>query len=410
MKEHKRFAVLSSGALAAAIGLVVWIGVGGATPVAAATVFDRFKDAIQRSLTIRMEGIDLGTVAVDGQLVLNRSPNGSQEDALYAEVHVLMRADNRDWNDLDAVLVIRQTADDAWTYCRGNGGTSSEPYLAEPTEYLTRGESWDEFVDEPLRNFGDMPLALGFSSGDSHVTYRFRSYQRDYVEQLLRFLLSISRSETAGEVMSMIEASADTVDLQKINGRTYVLTASGIDHVGDLGLPLPSVPDVDALLKDVVWQLTYDSAKKQIVWQSIPQWPEQLHLAGIAHDRSKLELPTESAEALIAHFKSLAREVIVEENSDTLRTITVVGYPLPTSTAPRERRAEAVPALMRGVTLTIHYDAEAQAITWAEFRGVGSPQGRIILEIDRVELDPARLSPEYWVTSDTADTFDLQDR
>ena len=57
--------------------------------------------------------------------------------------------------------------------------------------------------------------------------------------------------------------------------------------------------------------------------------------------------------------------------------------------------------LMEAMTLSIYYDAEANRVTRAEFSQVGSPTGRIILEIGRVELDAEKLTPDYWTSSAT---------
>ncbi len=53
------------------------------------------------------------------------------------------------------------------------------------------------------------------------------------------------------------------------------------------------------------------------------------------------------------------------------------------------------------MTPSIYHDARTESVTRAEFNHVGSPQGRIMLEIGRVELDPDRLNPDYGITEHT---------
>ena len=60
-----------------------------------------------------------------------------------------------------------------------------------------------------------------------------------------------------------------------------------------------------------------------------------------------------------------------------------------------------MPALLDTMSLSLYYDAETKTVTRAEFSGIGSPKGRMTLEIGRVDLDLARLRPDYWVTSHT---------
>jgi len=396
MKQHKWFAFLTSSAAAAIIIVAVWLGVAGATPVSAAAIFDGFKAAVQRALSIRLEGIDLGTVTVNGDLILDRSPHGSRDDTRYAEVHVLLKADDPEWNDLDAVIVIYQSPDNAWQYCRGNGGSCAEEFHVDPTEYLIEGEAWDDFVNEPLESFGGMPLRLSFSAGDSGVTYRFMRHQRAYVEQLLRFLLDISSAETTGELIEELQAAAGSIHVEQKGEAVYVLEASGFGRIEALEVTDVPLPHVDTLLQDVIWELRYDLTARQIVGTSIKGWPAALREAGIISGSGRVDLPTESAETLVHHLKGLAHKVDVEETGENIRTIRVVGYPLPLDTSSRDWRDQIMRGLLDDMTLSIYYDAEARSVTRAEFHGVGSPEGRIILEIGRVKLDPARLSPGYW--------------
>ncbi len=408
MKAHKRFSLLTSGALAATIALAFWIGVDGAARVSAASILDDFKTAVRKTLSIRMEGIDLGSVTVDGEIVLDRSPEEPGNDTLYAEVHVLLKADNDSWDDLDAAIVICQTPDDSWHYCRGYGGTlrlsdKAGARRAELAEYLVKGEAWSDFVERPLDSFGCMPLEQRFAVGSDAVAYRFQKHQRDYVEQLLRFLMDIGGAETAGQLIEQLQ-SAGSIVVKLVDGGDYVLHASNFGRIGGLGLTDPQLPDdPTSLLEEVVWEITYDLTDRRIRGWSTNNWPERLAELAVYvdHDLIGTDLPIESAEALIEHLEDFAHAVEVEQESDTILTIRATGYPLPLDTTALEWRNQRMRPLIDAMTLSIYYDAQTESVTWAEFNHVGSPEGRIMLEIGRVELDPDRLNPDYWITEHT---------
>ena len=57
-----------------------------------------------------------------------------------------------------------------------------------------------------------------------------------------------------------------------------------------------------------------------------------------------------------------------------------------------------MPKLMEGMELSVYFDADAGTVRRAEFRNIGSPGSRITLELGDVELDPARLEADGWVT------------
>ena len=98
---------LTTGALAAAIALFALWGPGAATPVSAQMVLTQFREALSGALTIQLEGIDLGTSLIHGDIILDRKGPKSDPatDTMYSEVHILLKADNPQWNDLDSVVI-----------------------------------------------------------------------------------------------------------------------------------------------------------------------------------------------------------------------------------------------------------------------------------------------------------------
>ncbi len=124
---------------------------------------------------------------------------------------------------------------------------------------------------------------------------------------------------------------------------------------------------------------------------------------GVDYDKlSELDLPTESADALVKYLEQTARKVEVDRSSWLGRwKIRVTGYPLPLQTRGLDWAADVMPKLMHGMELSVYFDADAGTVRRAEFRNIASPGSRITLELGQVELDPARLEPDRWVTEYT---------
>ena len=91
VQRHKPMALLTGSAAAAALTFAVWLGVGGSTPVSAATILHNFKTGLAEAVTIRIEGVDLGNVTVDGEIILDRATGEANEktDTFYSELHVV---------------------------------------------------------------------------------------------------------------------------------------------------------------------------------------------------------------------------------------------------------------------------------------------------------------------------------
>ncbi len=415
MRTLKRLAFATTG-IAAALVLGFWLTVGHATPVTAATIFDGLRAALAQSLSMRIADIDFGNVQVSGDIVLDRAGPGPQDDTQYAEVHVLMKADNPAWNDLDAVLVIAQTPTDAWQYCRGNGGSCggapgellSNLFGAPPpapshrvtfTEYLIRGRAWNDFAQQPLDQFGAMPCSLGFSVGDSAVSYTFRLEQRMVVEQLLRFLLQLSDTGTADQVIAGLKQAASDVSVERTGPTTYALRAGHFARIGELEFVAPVVPDVSALVRQTLHEFRYDPQTGDVPWtQTSP--PAEIGATGVDVIADHRDWPTKQPDALIAYLEARAARVEVDRTNPRQWVFRVTGYPFPTSAAGPEWLGRFVQSLRDSLTLAIDYDSAARTVRRAEFRGIG-PAGRITLDIGQVALDPARLKSDYWTTPAT---------
>jgi hypothetical protein len=398
MKRYGRFAVATSG-LAAAIVLAVWLSLGQTSAVSAATIFDTFKTALAQSLSIHVAGIDFDNARVNGDIVLDRPGPGVENDTQYAEVHVLLRADNPEWNDIDAVLAICQTATDAWQYCRGNGGSATARGHATPTEYLVQGIGWRDFARQPLDHFGGMPLELDFERYGSKVAYLFTREQRIVVEQLLRFLLELSNAETTDEVIAGLKAAAGDVRVERRDPSTYVLRATRFARLGELELVEPVAPDVSDLLKQVVFTFHYDLASQRIT-STRTQPPRGLYETGVAIRHDTSAFPLAAPDELVTFLQQRAVDVQVDKSGAGEWVFRVTGFPFPTDTSGLKWLGQYLRALRDSLNLSIYYNADSRAVQRAEFEGIG-PSGRIALNIGQVELDPARLKREYWITPET---------
>jgi hypothetical protein len=402
-RVYRRFVLATSG-LAAAIAVLLWLALGEARPVSAATVFHHFKKAVAQSLSIRLEDLDLGTVRIQGTIAVERGAPGAADDRRYAEVHVLLKADNPAWNDLDAVLVACQTPNEAWQYCRGTGGGfDQEIGRVVPTEELRLGRGWDDFARHPLDDFGAMPVQLRFRDEDNQVTYRFFTEQRALVEQLLRFLLDLSDVETADALIEDLRRSPGEVRVERMDGTLQVLRATRFSRIGPLKLEEPKLPDVNELLTQVVWTIRYDPASKCVLgWGA--SYPPELREPGLSlqFDNAARELPVDSPENLLAHLRESAAGVEVDKSDGAQWDIRVTGYPVQVDMSGINWQRDFVRTLSDSLVLSIYYDTSDEEVRRAEFRGFGSPDGRITLEIGRAELDPQRLQSNYWVTEHTA--------
>lgn len=414
MKRHKNLAFLTSGAIAAAAALAVWFGPGGTATVSADVILENLKAALGRKLTINIEDIDLGNVAVEGEIVLDRKGNWLNEetDTLYSELHVTLKADNPDWNDLDGAIVVCQSPERAWTYCRGNGGSSGflTPKRVVESDFLVKGHQWKEFLENPLGGFGGMPLSLSFSSGESQVNYRFLVAQRTYIQQLLYFLLlNLGNAESADSVIDELRESAGNLVVEQNDDAIWVLHASDIKQIGALQLSEPvEVPDIEALMRGFVTTLTYDRGCRCISKVYSDGLPEPLSKLGVSVSLRGPSGSWDSAEALIAELEESYEVVASTSISESEWEIEVKGLPHAVDTSSIDWTNEVLPGLMGDLELLVYYDAETKSVQRAEFLGIGSKLGKITLELGESNIDPARMEWDGWIKDCTVSVEELK--
>jgi hypothetical protein len=406
LKRRLRLGVVTTG-LAAALLAAVWLVLGHVQPVSAATILDRLKLALGRSLTIELTGIDLGTVQLDGRILLDREPAPVAETGL-AEVHVRFKSDNPEWYDLPSRLILCQTPTEAWQYGCGEAvprGSMWDQLLSPgqdrrqfPAEYLRRDRSWADFWARPLDRFGQNPENLSFAYGDSHVFYAFYWQQRVVIEQLLRFLLPLGDGRTAEAVIAELRDSCSRMNVERANTATYVLRASGFRRLGGLDLSDPQVPDVRELVKRYTEEIIYDVAKGRI-YMTVGFPPAGLYESGvrIGNPPFPRDVPQSSAEELVAWLRGHAADVEVDETNPEQWKIRVTGYPFPIDLSGFEWQREFMRQARNTLALEISYDAESGTVRSAVLKNVGQAGGQITLTVGDVKLEAAWLEPEYWV-------------
>jgi hypothetical protein len=400
MQRHRRLA-LATTSLAAAIVLALCLPIGQTARVSAAQIFQGFATALSRSVAIEIEELDFGDVQIDGQILIDRSAAATGETR-YAEVHVLLRSENPEWNDLDAVLAMFATPTDAWQFCRGNGGWVAGTPEVHPTSHLNTGFAWDAFAAQPLAGFGSMPSALEFSVDGDTTRYRFTREQRVVTEALLGFLLELSTPGTAEQVVRDLHAAARDVTVESVDANTHILRASGFARLGEFELVAPVAPDVAELVRKTKWKLAYDPTTGAVrSWSTRP--PPELYDTGVGLvvDPEALDLPWQDAEALVAAFEARAVDVKVDERSATAWDIIVAGYPFETSTAGLDWLAAYLAGLQESLTLEVVYDAPTASVQSAVLRGFGGADGCVRLRCGPVQIDPAWRDPGRWVTPET---------
>lgn len=396
---------LASIGLAAALLAAIWLTAGHTKPVTAAVILDRFRAALAQSLTIELSDIDLGSVSVNGKIMLEQGAAAGLEKG-FAIVHVAFKSSNPEWCDLHAKLVIGQQPGAAWQYGCGENvppGTTWDKLLEDAPDrrmplrdYLKRDRSWHDFWMHPLDGFGQLPERLRLAYGESSVTYEFFPQQRAVIEQLLRFLLPLGAGTTADALIADLSGAGAKINHEDENS-TYVLSVSGFQRLGTLDLAEPPIPDASGLLKDYVKEILYDTSKRR-VWSTQDYVTPALRESGLwVNGVFPRDMPQGSPEDLLNWLRERALDVrVTETGSDTMR-IRVTGYPFDLDYSGIDWQREFVRQARRAAVLEVSYDAKNRAIRQAILKHIGGDAGRIRLTVGAVQLDPAWLQAEYWV-------------
>lgn len=410
MKRHKLATFMTTSAIAASVALLVWLGIAGAEPVSAAMIFESFKHALAKSIWIDIEGIDLGNLEVSGQAYLRRGSDaqGREDDTIYNELHVLLKSDNTAYNDLDCVAVTCQTPETWWHFIRGSGGMGGslanlfnlgKPKVT-PTEDLYLGRQWQAEKEDPVGQFGPIPLALSFG-GSGGVTYRFPQEQREFIGELMRMLLSFGDERSSETLIERLQQSAKMVQVRRSEGTDWILIAQGFEPLnGEATEPADSEawPEVEVRINynpsTKMIGTTYSDASDPL------STPQQVALnrfmASIGGDGKV------TAEEIVAQLAPSARSVQVEKLSDQKCVVHGLGVTVPVTDEDRATWAAVeMPDVLSNLTLRVHYDPISQSVTRAEFTNVAGETGNITLRLNDEEIDPDSLSPKKWKTSRT---------
>ncbi|MCB9855860.1 MAG: hypothetical protein H6818_09260 [Phycisphaerales bacterium] len=404
MKRRKNIAFVTSGALAAAAALAVWFASAGASSVSAGDILANFRRALARKLTIGIDNVDLDSVRVNGEIVLDRNGEWLNEstDTLYAELHIDLKSDNPDWEDLGAALVVCQSPDNVWTYCRGAGGTGPGifgPRRVTPMDSLDKGGDWQAFTKDPLGGFGSMALGMSFSTPGSRVKYRFPQSERNFVRQLLYFLLfDLGNNQTVDQIITQLNASAGNVVVEKDGDAAWVLRTTDIERIGLLKAPAPvTLPDPKEALKDAVVKFGYNQLCQCI---STTYWdtPDALRKLGVGIKQFDIpDGPFDDVDSLVEQLQQKAQVVSVNQTSATEWDVEVKGLPATLDTSDLDWSRDTLPQLLKKLELRVYYDAAADRVRRAEIIGVGLGDGRITLDMDHAEIAPEQLTWDAWV-------------
>lgn len=387
---------VTSGAAAAVVVVVLGLTFGRLPAVSAATILQDLAVALGRSVAIDIEGIDFGNAAIDGEILIERPATGNEKR--YAELHVLMRADNPEWNDLDGVLVMCATPQRHWKYCRGTGGEgTSTAKRVTPTDYFTDSAAWEEFARQPLNDFDAMPERLRFSCNGSRTVYRLFAQQRSVTQALLRYLLRLTDGGSADALATELRVGASQVTVTPTGNGRYVLTARGFTRLGDFALDAPAGPEWGRLIPRVVYEIAYDPDRELIVAGTL-RMPEDARDQSVVlmTDTTVLGWPR-TADALLEHLRERAIDVEVDAAAGAVWNIKITGYPFPLDTTGIDWMRSYVRQLRANLTLEVTYDAPTRSIVSAVFHGLGADGSRVALRTGDVQIGPERLDPARWV-------------
>lgn len=413
MRRYRRFAFVTTGVLAASITLIVWLGLGGTKSVSAETIFANLRAKLGRSLSITIKGIEWDNVAIDGTILIDRAVDvgGDDSDTVYAELNTLFKADNPKWNDLDGASVLCLSPAQSWWYMRGSGGSCARPFEVRPAEMLYRGAKWRSHIKRQLSrfellNFGSCSFS---AAGAGEVNYGFHTPQRDFVQQLLRYLFDLSNAQRVDGLLSELQAAARESIVEKVDKTTWILHASDFRRIGSLQPPDPQLPaapdDLGELFKDTIWELSYDNRAGRLLGTGTSNTPALLRFGrGVDHEKLADEIQPylSSSDDLLEFLEDRARTVEVDTSPSFGWKIRVVGYPMPLAISSDWQWAvKNIPQLLRDVELTVYYNTETDEVDRAEFHNIASPGSLITLEPGRVDIAPGLLDPDRWMADDT---------
>jgi len=423
VKQHPRLVIFGA---AAAIALVVGgIGLEKSGRVSADDVFAHLKTALKRSVSMRIEGVDLGNAAIHGEIILNKPTRWDTENDYYSEIHVLLKADNPEWNDLDAVGVVCQTPRRAWRYCRGNGGIESDALISgrrlnvTPTEEFHGNvdfvSNWIAFGADPAGVFSPMPLVLSFDRRQGEkidqVKYTFPTVQRRFVRNLTRFLVSLSDAQTTDALIDELRRATAHLKIEKIGADQWVLHANGIGQLEALALVLPSDDSIATALKSLIWEFTYDDAAGRITSSAFGERPALLRDVDFQHDWNAFLTPDEQSLGIwkVEPWKGPLNEVAERLSTvcgvvtrrpgpaqgQTILRMTGVPVTLDEAALSWARRAQEQ---MQKMQLSVYFGGPDKSVTSVEINHVASASGKIILTVGEKPLGEDRLNPARWTT------------
>jgi hypothetical protein len=401
----KLWPLFTSAAAAAGIALAAFAILANPRPVSADTIFKSFRAVLGGPLTIRLDAIGFESVGVSGQIMSDADAAGRPRR--YSEIHTILKSNNPQWADLDAVTVLNETPEQTWIFVRGAGGQTPEGlgpdgrYHVKVVEQYYAGQL-PEFMRANALQLGSVPLGLAFSHDGSSVNYSFREPERQYLNSLLDLAQHIADAQDADDLIGRLQKAAGEVRVQPAE-RCWRLRAAAFQ-------PNVLFPELDLKLADIDLPGVLDQVALQIefvdpgVRYYTTAGEEPLHKLHLFVDQSALKAmarEAESADEFATRVRPLAREVTVSPGSHGGTAVRITGYDWKLDTCDRDRLRQLGTEIVPGIELLIEYDPQTSSIRWAEFRNLTPTGGTIRLQPGPAQLDPALLDPNHWITENT---------
>lgn len=404
MHQHPRIAFWTTAAAAAIAVIVVGLGFGHTERVSADQVFANLKLALRKSLAMRLEGIDLGNASIRGEIIMNRSKTGSDGgNEHYSELHVLLKASNHDWNDIDAVSVVCQTPAASWHFCRGNAGTISmtDHVLGRsrvtPTDYFLNRADWKAYLRDPIGAFGQMPLSMSFKTDDSEVDYSLPLAQRAFVRKVSLFMVGLGDSGSADMIVEQLRKATLTPEIEQIGPDAWVLRTGSLSQVPALIMATPNDREIADASRELIWDFVYDERQSKITGHKFDAKPEALSDVEFEIDWSAFEPHDGSLDEVAARLAAVCTRVERIAGPGSGETILrTIGVPIKINSKAVEWVRKTMAQLQSDMELHVHFGGKEQAVSSIEIRNIAGPSGRMILTVGETPLGEGRLNPERW--------------
>jgi hypothetical protein len=398
----KLWPFLTSAVTAAGIMAAVVI-LANPRSVSAETIFRSLRAVLGGPLSVRLDNISFGGVSANGRIRTGGEAVGAP--GYYSEIHLVLKADNPQWSDMDVVTVLNDAPERSWLFVRGAGGEAPQAMGADGLYHVKLTEQYyagrlPEFLRTNILDLSSVPAELSFGQSGSWARYVFGEPERKYLRSVLELAQHIGEAADAEELIGRLRTAAGQVQVEAAE-RGCRLRATAFR-------PAALFPELDLNVADLdVSVLSGVSYSVEFVDPGSRYYTlggaERLRPFRVSIDTSALRALADeasSAEAFARRAEALAREVTVERGTHGGSVVRVSGCDWKIDASERERIREIATQIIPGIELIINYDPQANSVSWAEFRNLTLNTGSIRFEPASTDLEAAR-DPNQWITEDT---------